>query len=232
MNFHNIQLIRNPHSILSKYDIDTKINLPTVGENLQDQMNNQLAFDSKTTYTKSPSYVAYPNATELFQNATAIGAQLRRKLPAYAAKVASANGNVTHAADIERFFKIQWDLIFKSGIPVAEILVEPSGTTYDTEYWGSVPFSRGNVHISSADPTAAPIIDPKYFMLDFDVQSQAQAARFIRELYKTEPFTDDVGEETTPGLSKVSAGANDAGWASFLTFTCKFSYTLVSSFLY
>ncbi|KAJ5654166.1 hypothetical protein N7490_001169 [Penicillium lividum] len=207
--------IGNP-DILSKYGIETKIDLPTVGENLQDQMNNGLAYDSKINYTKSADYVAYPSAEQLFTNATAVGAQLLRKLPAYAAQVASANGNVTRAADIERFFKIQWDLIFKSGIPVAEILLEPSGYTYDTEYWGSVPFSRGNIHISSADPTAPATIDPKYFMLDFDLHAQVEAARFIREIFKTEPFADMAGDETSPGFSTVAVNSGDEGWSSFL----------------
>lgn len=207
-------------SILGKYGINTKVNLPTVGENLQDQMNNRLAYRSKTNYTKSADYVAYPSAAQLFSNATAVGAQLLKKLPAYAAQVASANGNVTKARDIERFFKLQWDLIFKSHIPVAEILLEPSGFSYDAEYWGSVPFSRGNVHLSSADPTVPPTIDPKYFMLDFDLHSQVQAARFIRELFQTEPLADMAGAETSPGFSTVAANAGDEGWASFLKSHC------------
>ncbi|KAJ5298380.1 uncharacterized protein N7443_006500 [Penicillium atrosanguineum] len=207
--------VGNPE-VLSKYGIDTKVNLPTVGENLQDQMNNGLAYDAKSNYSGVADYVAYPSASQLFSNATAVGAKLLRKLPAYATQVASANGNVTKAADIERFFKIQWDLIFKSHIPVAEILLEPSGTTLDTEYWGSVPFSRGNVHISSADPTATAAIDPKYFMLDFDLQAQVQAARFIRQLFNTEPFAAMAGAETKPGLSTVSATADDQGWSPFI----------------
>lgn len=209
-------------SILSKYGIDNKVNLPTVGENLQDQMNNALAYDAKSTYSKVADYVAYPSVTQLFSNSTAVGAELLRKLPAYAVQVASANGNITKAADIERFFKIQWDLIFKSHIPVAEILIEPSGSTLDTEYWGSVPFSRGNVHISSADPTSTAAIDPKYFMLDFDFHAQVQAARFIRQLFKTEPFADLAGAETSPGLSTVSANAEDQKWSSFIKNNCRF----------
>ncbi|KAJ5496410.1 Glucose-methanol-choline oxidoreductase [Penicillium fimorum] len=208
--------VGNP-DILSKYKITTKINLPTVGENLQDQMNNGLQFDSKTSYyNKSADYVSYPSAAQLFPNSTAVGAELLRKLPAYAAQVASANGNITKARDLYHFFKIQWNLIFKYGIPVAEILLEPSGTMYDTEYWGSVPFSRGSIHLSSADPTAAAVIDPKYFMLDFDLHAQVQAARFIREVFKTKPFADMAGAETSPGLSTVAAGANDEGWADFI----------------
>ncbi|KAJ5177532.1 Glucose-methanol-choline oxidoreductase [Penicillium coprophilum] len=208
--------IGNP-DILSKYGITPKVNLPTVGENLQDQMNNGLQFDSKTSYNnKSADYVSYPSAAQLFPNSTTVGVELLRKLPAYAAQVASANGNITKARDLYRFFKIQWDLIFKYGIPVAEILLEPSGTMYDTEYWGSVPFSRGSVHLSSADPTAAAIIDPKYFMLDFDLHAQVQAARFIREVFKTKPFADMAGAETSPGLLTVAADADDKDWADFI----------------
>lgn len=188
-------------------------------------MNNELAWDSKTSYNASADYVSYPSASQLFPNSSSVGAQLLKKLPAYAAQVASENGNVTRAEDILRFFKIQWDLIFKSHIPVAEILVEPSGNTYTMEYWGSVPFSRGNIHISSPDPTAPANIDPKYFMLDFDLQSQAEAARFIRKLFKTEPFANTAGEETAPGLSTIPAGADDASWASYLKSHCTFRYS-------
>ncbi|KAJ5269806.1 hypothetical protein N7505_005564 [Penicillium chrysogenum] len=209
--------VGNP-DILSKYGITTKVNLPTVGENLQDQMNNGLQFESKKSHAdgKSTDYVSYPSAPQLFPNSTALGADLLRKLPAYAAQVASANGNVTKASDIYRFFKIQWDLIFKDGIPVAEILLSPSGNVYSSEYWGSVPFSRGSIHLSSADPTAAAIIDPKYFMLDFDFEAQVQAARFIREVFNTEPLADTAGSETTPGLSTVPADADDEAWADFI----------------
>ena len=93
-------------------------------------MNNGLQFESKKNYgsDKSADYVAYPSADQLFPNSTALGAELLRKLPAYAAQVASANGNITKARDIYRFFKIQWDLIFKDEIPVAEILLSAAFT--------------------------------------------------------------------------------------------------------
>ncbi|KAJ5690420.1 hypothetical protein N7462_004812 [Penicillium macrosclerotiorum] len=207
--------VGNP-DILSRYGIESKINLPTVGENLQDQMNNGIAYDSKTSYSKVADYVAYPSVNQLFTNASEVASQLLSKLPAYAAQVASANGNITKASDLERFFRIQWNLIFKSHIPVAEILLEPSGTTYDTEYWGSVPFSRGSVHISSINPTAAATIDPKYFMLDFDLHAQVQAARFIRQLFKTEPLASMAGAETSPSIPVVAADADDKGWSSFI----------------
>lgn len=106
---------------------------------------------------------------------------------------------------------------------MAEVLVEPSGFIYDTEYWASVPFSRGSVHIQSADPSATARIDPKYFMLDFDLHAQAQVARFIRELFKTEPFAPMAGAETSPGYSSVPSNATDSEWAPYLKANCKCS---------
>ncbi|KAJ9273896.1 CAZyme family AA3 [Paecilomyces variotii] len=221
--------VGNP-AILSKYGIETKINLPTVGENLQDQINNGLKYQSKTNYSRQTDYVSYPSAPELFGNSTtAVANDVLRKLPAYAAQVAKANGNVTKASDLERFFKVQWDLIFKSHIPVAEVLVEPSGFIYDTEYWASVPFSRGSVHIQSADPSATARIDPKYFMLDFDLHAQAQVARFIRELFKTEPFAPMAGAETSPGYSSVPSNATDSEWAPYLKANYRSNYHPIST---
>lgn len=184
-------------------------------------MNNAIEYNSKKNHTQIPDFIAYPTVSQLFPNvSTQVGSRLYKQLPDYAAKVASANNNVTKASDLERFFKIQWDLIFKSKIPVAEVLIEPSGNIFDTEYWSLIPFSRGNIHISSADPRAAATLDPKYFMLDFDFESQVQVSRFIRNLYSTKPLADQVGDEITPGLSTVAADAKDAAWSDFLKSSC------------
>lgn len=184
-------------------------------------MNNAMEYNSKKNHTQLPDFIAYPTISQLFPNAsTQIGTHLYKQLPSYAAKVASANNNVTKASDLERFFRIQWSLIFKSKIPVAEVLIEPSGDIFGTEYWSLIPFSRGNIHISSANPRAAATIDPKYFMLDFDYESQVQVSRFIRALYSTRPFVDQVGDEISPGLSTVAADARDADWSDFLKSSC------------
>lgn len=58
-------------------------------------------------------------------------------------------------------------------------------------------------------------------MLDFDFEAQVQAARFIREVFNTEPLGDTAGSETTPGLSAVPADADDEAWADFIKGKCK-----------
>jgi hypothetical protein len=66
-------------------------------------------------------------------------------------------------------------------------------------------------------------------MLDFDLQAQAQAARFIRQIFQTEPFASMAGSETSPGLSSVAAGADDQGWSSFIKNNCMFLSTRVDA---
>lgn len=184
-------------------------------------MNNAMEYQSKRNHTQVPDFVAYPTITHLYPNTSSqIGACLYQELPRYAAKVASANNNVTKASDLEHFFKIQWSLIFESKIPVAEVLVEPMGDIFDTEYWSLVPFARGNIHITSSNPTDTARIDPKYFMLDFDFQSQVQVSRFIRHLYSTQPLANQVGAEISPSLNTVATNAKDEAWSEFIKSGC------------
>ncbi|QSZ33348.1 hypothetical protein DSL72_002936 [Monilinia vaccinii-corymbosi] len=208
--------VGNP-SILNKYDIDVVVDLPTVGENLQDQTHNGLGFQNTglTNFTGGAGFVGYPTAADVFgsefQN---ISAKVLESLPEYAAKVSAASGNVTKAADLLKFFKLQYELIFSSThpVPVAEILIAPSAHSFTSEYWALLPFSRGNVHITSSVPGTRVAINPNYFHLDSDASSQIATAKFIRSLYSTAPLSTLAGSETRPGLSTVAEDAAEAEW--------------------
>ncbi|EFQ33042.1 GMC oxidoreductase [Colletotrichum graminicola M1.001] len=200
----------------SLHGIETVVNLPTVGENLQDQMNNGLSFAMKNiTVDGAITTVAYPSAEQMFDNVDEIAAQVKESLPAYAATVASVNGNVTQAADLLEFFEMQWSLIFESKIPIAEVLVNAAQGTWSSEYWGLLPFSRGSIHISETS-TANAIINPNYFLLDWDLLHQVQTAKFIRKLYGTAPFSTYAGTETRPGVDVVAEDADIEGWTGYI----------------
>ncbi|KAK1982484.1 GMC oxidoreductase [Colletotrichum cereale] len=203
-------------TVLKQHSIETVVNLPTVGENLQDQMNNGLSFDMKnSTVDGNLATVAYPSVGHIFDNADEVAAQLKESLPAYAATVASVNGNVTRAADLLEFFEMQWSLIFESKIPVAEVLVNAAKGTWSSEYWGLLPFARGSVHIGETS-TANAIINPNYFLLDWDLLQQVQTAKFIRKLYGTAPFSTFAGTETRPGADVVAKDAGIEGWKGYI----------------
>jgi len=56
------------------------------------------------------------------------------------------------------------------------------------------PFSRGNIHISSPDPLAAPLIDPRYFSQPIDRDILARSLMYAEEAIHTAPLSNHVAE--------------------------------------
>jgi len=50
------------------------------------------------------------------------------------------------------------------------------------------PFSRGTVHINSADPKVSPTIDPRYFSHPLDLELHARHAQWLETIAATEPM--------------------------------------------
>ncbi|EKM53803.1 uncharacterized protein PHACADRAFT_211447 [Phanerochaete carnosa HHB-10118-sp] len=65
----------------------------------------------------------------------------------------------------------------------------------------SRPFTRGTIHVQSADPKAWPAIDPHYYEEDIDLDIMVDATKFVRKVTQTEPFKSLVVEEQLPGPS-------------------------------
>ncbi|KZT20506.1 GMC oxidoreductase [Neolentinus lepideus HHB14362 ss-1] len=66
------------------------------------------------------------------------------------------------------------------------------------------PFSRGSAHIQSADPLAAPAIDPGYLSNPVDLDILARAVLFARKLAQTDSLKDEVVKILRPDLSLES----------------------------
>jgi choline dehydrogenase-like flavoprotein len=208
--------VGNP-DILGQYDIPVVVDLPTVGENLQDQMNNALTFTDNETLSGSDSFIAYPTVSDLFPtNLTLFATSIAKSLDSYAKTVAHASNNVVSASDLLSFFKLQYDLVFNSSTPLLEVFITPTASIFSFEYWILLPFSRGNIHISSSNASAAALINPNYFMLDFDTSVQIAGARFIRNIMATSPLSTYAGAETNPGLNSLPANASNAEFETFV----------------
>lgn len=210
--------------ILNQYNITVKVVLPTVGENLQDQMTNEAIVSTNSSLIGYNS-VAYASAQDLFGDMTpSVAAWVQNSLADYAAAVANASQGSMNATVLQRLFQVQHDLIFKNQVPVAEIVFVPtSSTTFISPYWGLLPFARGNVHITSADPAQQPAINPNYFMLGWDNQQQIATARFTRRLFQTEPLRGLVVNEIQPGLETVPERASDIVWENWIKASCESS---------
>ncbi|GME24481.1 glucose oxidase [Neofusicoccum parvum] len=223
--------VGNP-KILSKANINTTVSLSGVGENLIDQINSALTFSKTTseTYTGVAGYASYPNITDIFgASSSALASSVLAALPSYASSIAAQNNNATSAEDMLALLKVQHSLIFDAQVPVGEIIHYPSGNELGSQYWGTLPFARGNIHITSLDPSVPAKINPNYFMLEFDVKSQVEIARWMRKLFATAPLTNIAGAETWPGTKTVPLDTSDAVWSAWLRRNYRANYHFLST---
>jgi choline dehydrogenase-like flavoprotein len=61
------------------------------------------------------------------------------------------------------------------------------------------PRSSGEVRLHSADPMAAPLIDPRYFSDPADLEHLVAGVKLSREIAATEPLASMLGAEVYPG---------------------------------
>ncbi|KAK2624714.1 hypothetical protein QTJ16_005907 [Diplocarpon rosae] len=241
--------VGNP-DILEALGIDVVVDLPAVGENLQDQVNSGFSFTSSPVSSGSANFISYPNAEDIYgAHLSSLAEAISTKIPSYAAAVANASNHVIPEADLLKFFKIQYNLLFQSSVPILEY-VEPdpessqnmateeahtnsairifqtvAPSSVDIQFWSLLPFSRGNIHITSADPHEALTINPNFFMLDVDVDVHVACAKFIRNvLAQAEPLASLVTGESSPGFEVLAADADDAAFAVWLKDTYRTNY--------
>lgn len=221
--------------ILNSYGIPVKVDLPSVGTNLQDQTNVGISTnlsDPSNSTTTLTEYIIYASASDILGDSfDSVKASVNSSIPEYAAKVASDLGLTNSTINFEKLFRVQFDVIFEQDVPATEILLAAFQGSLVSVFWTLLPFARGSVHISSANTSAPPAINPNFFMQDWDVISQVAGARFIRKFKDTEPLKSVLGGETSPGLAVVPENATDDVWAEWLSSTCIFPLSRVVSFL-
>ncbi|KAI1085603.1 putative GMC oxidoreductase [Whalleya microplaca] len=211
--------IGNP-SFLKAHGIETKVDLPGVGEHLQDQPNTVLLYASKMNVSATVPYATFATAQDMFGNKTSsIAASIDARLPKWAQKVSDANNGVISAQSIEKHLRIQHDLIFNKNVTIGETLTSASTNNLISAFWLLLPFSQGSVHLKSTDAINDPAIDPKYFLVDFDLEVQTALGRISQDLWYTEPVSDVVTGNTFPGDTALPRNATDDQWTTFIQST-------------
>lgn len=203
------------------------IDLPGVGENLIDQTNHIQAFNS-TLEPSNAGFHIFVTAADLFgPDLPAIGASTLSSLPQWAQSIvdASAEGALNLAA-VEKQLQIQHDLIFKKNVTLSEIMCAgvSQGETafFGSPYWNLLPFARGSVHLGSADAIDEPVIDPRFFLADFDLQATVATAKLVRKFWTSAPIGDSVSAQIVPGADVLPEDATDEDWEAFHRDTGKF----------
>jgi len=92
---------------------------------------------------------------------------------------------------------IQFHLGLGSGIEAGMAKLRNAGVTLNTAYLR--PGSRGTVRLASADPAAAPLIDPNYWDDPHDRQMAINGLRLAREVMRQPALARFVQSEVLPG---------------------------------
>ncbi|KAK1706711.1 GMC oxidoreductase [Colletotrichum lupini] len=241
--------------ILSAAGISQIIDLPGVGENLQDHIRIQSSYELKSNYTGydrlkydtvyaaeqlqlwrqgKTSMYGYSGSGYTFTNWNqALGDDGEAALAALAQ---TAIGDTNNPVEKK---KLQWlndttvpqlEILFSDGYTGVKGYPASGSPGYGKDYFTLIaaimhPLSRGHVHVNPADPLGPPLIDPNYLSNEYDLQAAIQAIKKCRQVALTEPLRSTWVSEYEPGLNTTT----DAQWRDFALRTTLSIYHPVGS---
>ncbi|KAA1475429.1 alcohol oxidase [Dentipellis sp. KUC8613] len=204
---------------LSSIGITPLVDLPAVGLNLQEQTLGAVGahgtgFDPKG---KGPSdVIAFPGLKEVFgDDAEELGQGIVANLTSWAQDMVG-RGAAVSVEELEKAYKIQAGLIINSSAPILELLYN-TGSPDDLGIvmWPLLPFSRGNVAITSTDPFTKPEVNVNYFGVPFDLEVGVAGLTMARKIFQTPPLSSLSVGETLPGFTIVPADNPFDAWADW-----------------
>lgn len=198
-------------ALLQKLGIETQLDAPGVGENLQDHLQLRCAWKLDGAKTLNTM------ANSLFGKAK-IGLEYLLKRSGPMSMAPSQLGAFTKSrpdletADLE--YHVQPLTLEAFGQPLHDF---PAMTA---SVCNLRPESRGHVHITSPDPDAAPEIAPNYLSTEGDRAVAVAALRQARQIMAQGPMSKYNPEEMMPGMTaqddaELAKAAGDIGTTIF-----------------
>ena len=168
--------------------------LPGVGGNLQDHLD----LCTLCECTGDHSYDKYGR----FYWAALAGLQYILTRSGPAASSLFETGGFWHADPQASAPDIQFHFGLGTGIEAGITRLNNPGITLNAAYLR--PRSRGTVRLASADPNAAPLIDPNYFADSYDREMSLRALRIGRDILRQEALKPFIMAERLPGAGCTS----------------------------
>ncbi|WFD31636.1 hypothetical protein MSPP1_002675 [Malassezia sp. CBS 17886] len=209
-------------SLLESHGIDVVVNLPGVGQNLQDHLSAGMSFAPKngddvgpqdlTGSKRTDSFVnhavSYVHLNNLFKNPGSIISRIQSSVNG----IVSGNNvpntvkngqHATYGAIAER--------IFPSTVSPLEILGNVMFGSINIQAALQHPLSRGSIKINSGDAFDSPSIDPGYLTQDIDLTILREGFKLIREMSRHPPLSNYISHESSPG-NKVQSNSEWEDW--------------------
>jgi choline dehydrogenase len=185
-----------PPALLRAHGIPVVVDLPGVGENLQDHYQAR-------TIARLRERRSLNDDVRRPLKLAAMGSQW---LFGRSGPLTVGAGQVGGAACSAHAIGSRPDLQFN----VMPLSVDKPGTPlhrysgFTAAVWQCHPESRGSVRIASADPLAAPRIETHYLRAERDRKTLVAGIRILREIYAQRAFRDLIDAEVLPGAHAQS----------------------------
>jgi choline dehydrogenase-like flavoprotein len=178
-----------PADALKSAEVEVVHDLPGVGANLQDHLD--LYAISECTGDHTYDRVARPHRTIW------AGVQYLLFKTGPVTSTLFETGGFWYADRTARSPDIQFHLGLGSGIEAGVAQMKNPGVTLNSAFLR--PRSRGTVRLASADPRAAPLIDPNYWADPYDRDCALKGLRLAREILRQPALKPFVLAERMPG---------------------------------
>ncbi|KAJ6587790.1 hypothetical protein B0H10DRAFT_2093390 [Mycena sp. CBHHK59/15] len=226
-----------PASLLKGLGIDSVIDLPGVGSNLQDHLSSSLymqATDDNTwaalkfdqnlwaeqlaiwkangtgMWTYWNEATAYPSIADLMGTSASSWVSSLDMSTALSTAVAAATMDSTVEAGVKAQYAILADWAASSNIGQVELIFNMFGSAASMigiQFCIQHAFSRGYIHINSTSVFDYPQINPNYLSVSYDLDVMRAALKYVRNIIATAPMSSMISSETMPG-STVTADAD------------------------
>ncbi|CCM01756.1 uncharacterized protein FIBRA_03822 [Fibroporia radiculosa] len=214
--------------VLERIGVPIKVDLPGVGENVQEHMFAGVCFELRDDIEfDTVDLLRDPEifAKQLELHATGRGIFTKgvvgfgfAPLQMFSDKAEDIHTKIEEkiAMSKNKFppglmeqYKVQLDRLHR-GAPGCEFITIPghlssphqpvAGKRYITILAAmNHCFSRGTIHSASADPQKDPEMDPRYFEQEVDMDIFCEVVKFARKLAQTSPLKDMIVREINPG---------------------------------
>lgn len=191
-----------PAAHLREHGIQTVADLP-VGDNLQDHLFMPLTYLASSVQHRATARYFVGGALSGFaRRPTFLDDSL------FEALAFLRTSKATDAPDLQ-LHMLPWSYpTAKPGDPTKRIVdPRPAISVFATLIY---PRSRGTVRLASSDPSAAPLIDYRYFSRPEDAATLAEGVDMVREIMAADAFGGAVGEELRPGADVTGSALRDS----------------------
>ncbi|KAF5379450.1 hypothetical protein D9615_006577 [Tricholomella constricta] len=204
-----------PKDVLDAAGVPVVVDLPGVGQHLQDHLAAPVVWESKvetagdiqtsgSDFSKQPATMSFVNSAIAYINASTLfgdSAELERRVAA--ALDSSVQTVPSKSNEVIEGYKAIYGASQKfltQAVGQIELLLSinsPKAITIQAAL--QHPFSQGRVYIDSKSAFDPIVIDPQYFSHPADLAIMREGIKLARRIGQTEPMRSALGAETFPG---------------------------------